>query len=151
LLLLLVVLSAAAARAQTSPEAAARHFYESAAQRNYLDCWNLLTSSSQKSFVQAVAPDAKMDPTLVRQLFAANDPRLVAGFWESFRKALHPDQILKVAHFKTESDDGRLAKVRLDDRTVLLMFKEGGSWKLGWQETFQPSMGYLLMRGRGGS
>ena len=139
--LFLVLLCTLGAFAQSSPDAAAKDFFSSVAEKSYANAWHLMSSQSQNWLVGLIAEQAKVAPAQVKALFDSNDPSLQDGFWEEFRKSSKSEDLVKLGQFQTVEATGTDAKVSMTINgsvKTLLMKKEDG-WKLGYQETFMPS------------
>lgn len=120
-------------------------FMQAMYDKNYALCWALLTAHSQDAIVEAVANDEHLDRAAVTELFDANSPRVVDGFWTSFRNAMGADKIDVLRRADTrvqqQSQMGGLADVQfVGYAKSWKMFREGGRWKVGYMETwFAPA------------
>lgn len=129
----------APAHAQTvGPEIVTQRFVHSVLDEDYATSWSLLTQKSKTYIVDSVSRDEKLDPTLVSDLFEKNDPRVVSGFWTSFRNSSKTvmTQLASrdAAVVATDGDSARVQFPGFDKQW--LCFREAGVWRLGFAETF---------------
>lgn len=105
--------------------------------KDYATAWALLSAHSQDAIVTSIASDEKMDANDVRALFEKNDPRIVSGFWTSFRHAAKALRQLTDVPATVSSNDGTLAIVQFNGYPKQWKcFRENGAWKVGYMETF---------------
>jgi hypothetical protein len=131
--------ASAQAQSAPAPAVAVNAFVTSVMNRQYDQAWELLSRRSQDYMIAAVAGEAHMDKDTIAQMFSTNDPRLVNGFWTSFRSSFSklgdavagqtPDQL---------SNDGQTAVVEFAaaPRAKWTCVFEGGSWHVGYAESF---------------
>jgi hypothetical protein len=143
ILAFIIFLNAApAAAASNDPAAALRAFLTSVDQKDYAAAWSDFTRSTQDAIVKSVANNEHMDAAQVHSLFDANDSRIDAGFWDSFRKSSTAGALAQYGMTSDVFGNGANAEVRIltGGRTVTIkMFLEVGAWKVGWMETFFPN------------
>lgn len=143
LLITTLLVSAHAFAADTGPVIALRAFFTSVSQKDYAIAWATLSRKSQEGIVNSVADGEHMAAPDVRKLFDTNDPSIDAGFWESFRQSSQSETFLQVAMVpggSSNGSDGSAVITLANGGTVTMqMYREAGSWKVGWMETFFPS------------
>lgn len=144
LLLAFVLLIASSAGAEVNPEAAAQaplKFYQAVNAKNYAAAWGLLTEASKSRLTILVAEDAKQTPAEIRNLFDSSDPRIQAGFWDSFRGSAKPELYVTFA-YKYTGDKAGSHVIQASDpgsqngKTLDLVVKDEGGYKFGLVETY---------------
>jgi len=139
LILLYLLTSSGLALAAENPDQSAKNFFKAVNDVNSQEAWTRLTETSRKGIIKMIAAQAKEnDEEKVRKMMEEK-PELMDTFWANFKKSARADVIYQKATFKTLSDNGKLAIVQMsieDSKLKLKMFKEKGSWKMGWIESF---------------
>ena len=143
MMVILALLAAAPSlAADTGPVVALRTFFTDVTNQDYAPAWAAFTRRSQDGIVNSVASSEHRTPADVRKLFDTNDASIRAGFWESFRNSTQAATFVAVAMApggaRNGSDDSVVMTLPNGNSATLLMYKEGGAWKVGWMETFFP-------------
>ncbi|MDX9821428.1 MAG: hypothetical protein RBT20_05805 [Syntrophales bacterium] len=113
--------------------------------RQYSDIWNCLTKKTKRSIVEAVQGQSKrtgsgLAESAIEADFAAG--RAVAkAYWDGYLQVFRPDMVLEESQWSIGEIGKDKAEIvilyRKSERpAVLRMFKEGGGWKVGLDETF---------------
>lgn len=127
----------------TGPVQALRAFFTAVSNSHYDAAWALFSKHTQDGIVSSVADDEKMDPAEVRRLFETNDQSIQDGFWDSFHKSSSAETFVSVQMDSTgpskDAPGSVLVTLPNGNSVTLLMYRERGSWKVGWFETFFPS------------
>jgi len=142
--LLLVFPLTAPADADPGPVIALRAFFTAVVNGDDKTAWNLFTRHTQDGVVKSVADSEKMDPVELRAMFGSADQRLHDGFWASFHKSSQAETFLAVQMDSTGPSKDAPGSVLITypnnaGTVTMLMYREGGAWKVGWFETFFPS------------
>ncbi|MGE5624287.1 MAG: hypothetical protein ACM3ZT_01940 [Bacillota bacterium] len=142
LILLAALLVSGAAVADTGEVDALRGFFNAVSSKNYAAAWSAFTRHTQDLVVQNVADSEKMSVQDVRKLFDTNDESIQAGFWESFRQSSQSPVIaglpMSAAGKQLDADGSVSISFTNGNQVTVLMYQEGGGWKVGWMETFFP-------------
>jgi len=142
LLSAVLLVSGSLSAADMGPVVALRAFFTEVAGQNYAPAWSAFTRRSQDGIVASVAGSEHMTPADVRKLFDADDQRIRAGFWDSFKNSSQAATFVEVAMAPggalNGSDDSVVMTLPNGNTVALQMFREGGVWKVGWMETFFP-------------
>lgn len=109
--------------------------------------WNMLTAQSQEVMVQMALMEAGKEKSLegvdtkeleafVRRELADNKSEMSKALWSEVKKSLAGTSAADVA-VKNVKVNGDTADAVFKDGSVMKMFKEGGSWKVGLMESMQ--------------
>ncbi|MFN8614686.1 MAG: hypothetical protein U0003_02090 [Vampirovibrionales bacterium] len=139
------------------PQRAARLFFHSLMQNQCHLSWKLFSKKSQDVFLKWTIEDiyarnkqaaefAKLGLTEVRLMFENNDTGIMKSFWKRFFFASNAGNLYRFGYFNLGKEEAHRAVVEVlmkfpDGRTAttpLMMFKEKGSWKLGYVESGLP-------------
>jgi len=143
LLLSLLLVFPLTAPADAGPVIVLRAFFTAVVNGDDKTAWSLFTRHTQDGVVKSVADSEKMDVTELRAMFDSADQRLHDGFWASFRSSSQAESFVSVQMNSTGPSKDAPGSVLItfpNGNTVsMLMYREGGAWKVGWFETFFPS------------
>lgn len=131
-----------AADTDTASVSALRGFFSAVANKDYAGAWAAFTRHSQDMIVDNIASSEKMSAQDVRKLMDDNDQRIRDGFWESFRQSSKPEEFINLpmasGGHRMDADDSVVISFSNGATATVLMYHEGGVWKVGWMETFFP-------------
>ena len=140
---LLVFPLSAPADADPGPVIALRAFFTAVVNGDDKTAWNLFTRHTQDGVVKSVAESEKMDPKELRSMFDTADQRLHDGFWASFHSSSQAESFVSVQMDSSgpskDAPGSVLISLPNGNTITMLMYREGGAWKVGWFETFFPS------------
>lgn len=142
-LLALAPLASADTNADTGPVIALRAFFTAVVKDDAGASWVLFTRRTQDGVVKSVADSEHMDPAAVRRLFDTADLSIRDGFWKSFHQSSQAESFIGVQMSSQGPANGADGSVLITmpngNQATVLMFREGGAWKVGWFETFFPN------------
>ena len=126
----------------------AESLFQSMKARDYPAIFAALSAKSRETIVEetasallaAAGTPAPPDPEAVRSDFAAGGP-IARDYWDAFLRRFDPDAALEHSRWEIGSVKKDRAEILLtyhgaDHPARLMMFLEGGSWKVGLVETF---------------
>ena len=125
--------------------ACAETMFKAQKARQYSDIWNCLTKKTKRSIVEAVHGQSKraggeLADDAIEADFAAG--RAVAkAYWDGYLQVFRPDMVLEesqwtIGEFEKDKAEIVILYRKSERPAVLQMFKEGGAWKVGLDETF---------------
>jgi len=125
--------------------ACAETMFKAQKARQYPDIWNCLTKKSKRSIVEAVQGQSKrtgseLAEDAIEADFAAG-AGIAKAYWDGYLRAFKPDMVLEESRWTIGGIGKEKAEIfilhRKSERpAVLQLFKEGGRWKVGLDETF---------------
>lgn len=109
--------------------------------------WDMLTGKSQEVMIQMALMQAGQEKSLegvdtkeleafVRRELADNNSEMSKALWSEVKKSLAGTSAADVA-VKNVKVNGNTADAVFKDGSIMKMFKEGGSWKVGLMESIQ--------------
>jgi len=140
--LLLVLPLASSADADAGPVIALRAFFTAVVNGDDKGAWGLFSRHTKDGIVKSVADSEHMDKAEVRKLFDSAAPQLHEGFWASFHSSSQAETFVSVQMDSTgpskDAPGSVLITMPNGSSVTMLMYREGGAWKVGWFETFFP-------------
>ena len=123
----------------------AETFFISLKDRKYGAAWDLLSKRSRKTIITAIYKASKKNGEDLQQENIENDFKkqgiISNAYWDAFLKNFDPDMVLEESRWDMGPIDKDEAEIiilhkRSDFPARLKMFKENGSWKIGFSESF---------------
>jgi len=121
------------------PGKAAKKFFKAVARQDRGGIWNTLTETSRQSLTVYLAKKTNVSVSKMRNWMNQPNSEISRGFWKGFGGGKTFRKFYNEGKFGKARISGSRAYVPFSVRgkTIdLKMYKEGGSWKLGWIETF---------------
>lgn len=124
----------------SAPDNALKAFWQSVADKDYPTSWRLLSQRSQQEIAGTIANAEKRPIGEIVDLFERNDRSIVGGFWTSFRESSKAEIIASQAKYRAQPAQGDrcgvITIINNHESRPVLMFREGGQWRVGFAETF---------------
>lgn len=122
-------------------------FFKALNRKDYQSVWAGISGHSKKSIVketsQAIqkATGEEISAERMENDFSSGGP-ISSAYWKGFLSSFDPVTVLEksvweMGEVKAERADIIIKYRKASQPVVLRMFKEGGSWKVGFVETFQ--------------
>ena len=123
----------------------AEKFFVSLKDRKYGTAWDLLSAESHSTIIDNVYNASRKDGSNIQKLDITRDFEnrgiICNSYWNAFLETFDPDMVLKESRWEMgpiEKDEAEIIIMhrRSDFPARLRMFKENGTWKVGFSETF---------------
>ena len=126
----------------------AESLFKSMKERDYPRIWSLLSDKSKKLIIDDVYKAAnKKGASVAKENIEkdfASGGNVASSYWGSYLEAFNPDLALEESTWsmgKIEKDKAQiiLRHKKAEAPAILKLFKEGGQWRVGLEETFRSS------------